>query len=332
MGLTLLNEGIENNPFKQRVRLDLLEQITCLNRTPANQYRNLVILTMPGEQCILENGLDDHFSDTKYHTLLSLHCVENDLRKIDTIRKNLPSKATLHVGNLDDVICKSIRNGTNEEYDVMWLDFCCAANPVLIEQVSKYASLCLKKTGLIYVTFWIKGIKCATGGKQALADLVTAGTVLPDPNCPQPRNMSNVTLKNIIVAELQKAFKRKKVSVKKVYDVIYGGGPCQHTPMVTLGFSKNILKKDFNYVRPIQEDMMRISKIRKRIAQKKSIRDSKRATVFALFDKEVPDRAIKEHCEITTSQLAAYKAHYRKQGVAWRVKDREVKVLEPEKS
>jgi hypothetical protein len=322
-GHKVKNKGLESNAQKQRVREDIFNQVKAFNYTSSNKYRPLDIFTLPGERCILEKMFYEYYRDPSLHTILSIDCAEHDKDKIPIIKSNLPYKADVKFGSADDVICGAIRVGDLKEYDVMWLDFTRPANPVLIEQVAKYAALALKNKGLLYVTFYIKGIKCKTGSKMALIDLATSGTVIPHAKEIRNREASNEEVKNVVISELMRAFKRQKVKMKKIYDVIYGGGSRYNTSMVTLGFSKNILKKDENYVKLIREDRLKTERRKKRILQKKSAQKSKRDMIFTMLDNNIPDDSIKHHCEINTTQLAAYKAHYNKKGLPWRIKERE---------
>jgi len=314
--ISLLNRNIEENALKQEVREDILEQIGHL--VPNGRYSKLDVFTLPGEQCILENMIADQYAESK--VILNINCAENDPKKIVAVRSNLPKQASVDLGDVDDVICKSIRTGKGREYDIIWIDYCCAANPILISRIAKYFQLCLKPIGLIYVTFYIRGDRHKdVGGKSGLARLAQSGTILPTPNCKLPRAMNNKELKCVILREIQKSFNASNIKLNKIYDVIYGGGSRQAIPMVTLGFSKGIRKQDANYFRPICQD--RIARERS-VKRKRTLKKRAKKKITILFEQGATTEEIKKICKLTGPQVAAYRAHYNKRNTAWHKADR----------
>lgn len=312
--LTKFNEGFENNAYKQIIREKILHQSTFLNDC-VDSFHNFNTMTLCGETCKLEHMFAKKYTGTK--TLLSMHCAENDARKIETIKENLPSQSTIELGDFNKIICKGIKTGDETEFDLIWADYTSACTPILIERLSHYAHVCLKDQGLIYVTFWIKG----RTGKQGLADLATSGTILPDVSNPSSNKMSNKELKNSILKLMQASFRKRGLKMKNVLDIMYSSGANESTPMVTLGFSKNISPKDPNYVKPLKMDLIKAIRVAKRINKRKTI-NTVREKAFELFKQNIPTQTIKELLGLSSAQVGAYKAHYNKQGVPWHIKDR----------
>jgi len=84
--------------------------------------------------------------------------------------------------------------------------------------------------------------------------------------------------------------------MKKIYDVIYAGGAAQNTPMVTLGFSKGILKKDREYTPLIEADRIKRAIVSKKIEKI----DTMRKKVFELFDQGIDRVTIMKICDISS--------------------------------
>ena len=314
-----MKEHFEENASKAEIRKDLLSQIKTFCKTSEKAPRKLDLFTLPGQYCKMEQMLSSHFSDSSLQTILSIKCAEKNPAVLEYVKKNhlLPKEATIELGLLTDVL----RRG-NTEYDVIWLDFMCGATPVLIAQMVDYIINRLKHQGIIYITFWIKGVRCLTGSKQALIDLVKSGTIEPDPKAPKSygKKISNEEVRDVILSEIGRKFKAKRLAnMYKIYDVIYNGGRLGGTPMITLGFSKNILKRDPNYIEPIIENRIEIDRIAKKADKPKLTPKEK---IYILIHNHMPDKAILTNYNLTVAQLSAHKAHFRKRGIPWKKEDR----------
>ena len=150
----------------------------------------------------------------------------------------MPDNATVLKGNFSDIFNKPFKTAragysyltSNEsttmmrKYGLVWADYCCYTSVELLNDLVHVIKHNIDK-GLIYVTFCIS----ATRGN----DIQTIKKLR--------KYSSSSDIYQATISSLNHFLRKiKNKKVRKVFEVVYGGGGRQSTTMITIGYSVNL--------------------------------------------------------------------------------------------
>jgi len=231
--------SIEQTVAKNNVRNSIGKQV----KEYAYAYRMAImeVATLAAENWIFEYGL---LNNLKHSNILQkppkLHFISAEKEKKTALASyiNMPDNATVLKGLFSDIFKSPFRKSKagfsymtdnpkdiqKTNYNLVWADYCSYATTQLLNDFIYVVENHMNQ-GIIYLTFCLSEKRGAH--KKSLKDLSKYS---------KSKDIAEATADAIKV--FAKKIKGKKI--RKVFEVIYGGGKTSGTSMVTIGFSVNI--------------------------------------------------------------------------------------------
>jgi len=237
--------NIENTVGKNNVRLGIarhVEQYLYYMQGKEKMPAEMRVGTLAAEQWYFEKLLDNclhHSFLLKNAPKLSFVSAESDKEIAEQSFINMPDNATVLHGSFSDIFTKpyaiakggygyftgSAKSDTMDyKYGLIWADYCAYPSTKLLTDLEHMITHNIDK-GLFYVTYCLSHVH--NRHKKAVKDLGKYS---------KAKDIEQIT--RDAVDHFIGTIKGKKV--KKIFEVIYGGGGKEGTTMITIGFSVNI--------------------------------------------------------------------------------------------
>lgn len=248
-------KSIEQTVAKSNVRTNIHRQIEEYLYSLETPLESINLATLAAKEWLFEYGLLNCLN----HSLIlpqapevNFVSAEKDKATAMASFVNMPQNATVLKGQFSDIFnspWKTSKAGfsyltddekdrtekASKQYHVVWADYCCYATTELLKDF-KYVVENNISQGMVYLTFCLS--KRRGADKKSLKDL---------------KKYSNSTSIEDVTADAIKTFAKsiKGKRVKKIFEVVYGGGSTSGTSMVTVGYGVNLPKDS---VTPIMFD------------------------------------------------------------------------------
>jgi len=303
----------ERNPNKQAVRDDIISQV--MKFATKAQAKSLRVFSLPGELCLFEQHLAERCRASGIN--LTMVCAEEKRTIFNQTRLNLPGEGSVEHAPMEKTIYRTIFNGENKKFNIIWADFCGALTDKDIDDSADHVKHVLSSPGIYYLTAWIFGRGV---GKKGVLNLIRGRGSRSAESSEQP--VTNQMVRDALEKSFVSKLRKKGVRVRKVYEVIYPGGGTEHTTMVTVGYMKGALVSDPGIPKLIAEDrqtdIKKVKSLPDRIKKHDGV--STQDQVFAMFRRQIGNEAIMRTTGIGLHALAGHRAHYNKEiilGLPW---------------